>query len=112
MEVVERAYIPDVVLAARYYKGEGLAGRLWHLFLPSLVIALTTAAIVMRNLRSSILAVLKIVFANVPSPIWPCGLYPHAQSVPSCFMAMQKPSPAPMALTPVKYPGVSPGAST
>ena len=25
-DFVERAYIPDVVLAARYYKGEGLAG--------------------------------------------------------------------------------------
>jgi peptide/nickel transport system permease protein len=44
--------------------GEGLAGRLWHLFLPSLVIALTTAAIVMRNLRSSILAVLNADFID------------------------------------------------
>jgi len=44
--------------------GEGVASHLWHLFLPSLVIALTTAAIVMRNLRSSLLAVLNADFID------------------------------------------------
>ena len=44
--------------------GEGFGSHLWHLFLPSLVIALTTAAIVMRNLRSSLLAVLNADFID------------------------------------------------
>ena len=37
--------------------GEGLLDRLWHLFLPALVIALGTAALTIRSLRSSIIAV-------------------------------------------------------
>jgi len=37
--------------------GSGVAGRLWHLFLPALVIAAGTSALTIRSLRSSILAV-------------------------------------------------------
>jgi peptide/nickel transport system permease protein len=39
--------------------GEGFGGHLWTLFLPSLTIALGFAAILVRTLRSSILAVLR-----------------------------------------------------
>lgn len=39
--------------------GEGFGGHLWTLFLPSLTIALGFAAILIRTLRSSILAVLR-----------------------------------------------------
>jgi peptide/nickel transport system permease protein len=37
--------------------GSGALGRLWHLFLPALVIAVGTSALTIRSLRSSILAV-------------------------------------------------------
>jgi peptide/nickel transport system permease protein len=37
--------------------GTGVLDRLWHLFLPALVIALATSALTIRSLRSSILAV-------------------------------------------------------
>jgi peptide/nickel transport system permease protein len=37
--------------------GTGFLGHLWHLFLPALVIALGTAALTIRALRSSIIAV-------------------------------------------------------
>jgi peptide/nickel transport system permease protein len=37
--------------------GSGFSGHLWHLFLPALVIALGTAALTIRSLRSSIIAV-------------------------------------------------------
>lgn len=37
--------------------GNGFLGHLWHLFLPALVIALGTAALTIRSLRSSIIAV-------------------------------------------------------
>jgi peptide/nickel transport system permease protein len=37
--------------------GEGFFGHLWHLFLPAFVIALGTAALTIRSLRSSIIAV-------------------------------------------------------
>jgi peptide/nickel transport system permease protein len=37
--------------------GSGFTGHLWHLFLPALVIALGTAALTIRSLRSSIIAV-------------------------------------------------------
>ncbi len=37
--------------------GVGVLGHLWHLFLPALVIALSTAALTIRSLRSSIIAV-------------------------------------------------------
>jgi peptide/nickel transport system permease protein len=37
--------------------GEGFTDRLWHLFLPALVIAFATAALTIRSLRSSIIAV-------------------------------------------------------
>lgn len=39
--------------------GEGIGGHLWALFLPSLTIAVGFAAILIRTLRSSILAVLR-----------------------------------------------------
>jgi peptide/nickel transport system permease protein len=39
--------------------GEGILGRLHHLFLPSFIIALGTAALTIRSLRSSLIDVLK-----------------------------------------------------
>jgi peptide/nickel transport system permease protein len=38
--------------------GEDLLGSLWHLFLPALTLGLSLAAILMRNLRASIIGVL------------------------------------------------------
>ena len=44
--------------------GEGLAGRLHHLFLPSLTVALSLSAILIRSLRSSIIAVAHADFVD------------------------------------------------
>ena len=44
--------------------GSGLWDRLWHLFLPAFVIALSTSALTIRSLRSSILGVLKADFVD------------------------------------------------
>ncbi len=44
--------------------GEGLVGRLHHLFLPSLTVALSLSAILIRSLRSSIIAVAHADFVD------------------------------------------------
>lgn len=44
--------------------GDGFIGRLYHLFLPSLTIALSLAAILIRSLRASILAVSRADFID------------------------------------------------
>jgi len=44
--------------------GSGVIDRLWHLFLPAFVIALSTSALTIRSLRSSILAVMKADFID------------------------------------------------
>ena len=44
--------------------GEGLIDRLWHLFLPALVIALGTSALTIRSLRSSLIAVRSAEFVD------------------------------------------------
>ncbi len=44
--------------------GDGFVGRLYHLFLPSLTIALSLAAILIRSLRASILAVSRADFID------------------------------------------------
>lgn len=44
--------------------GEGFAEHLWHLFLPSLTLAFSFAAVLMRSLRSAILQVLTAEFVD------------------------------------------------
>ena len=44
--------------------GSGLVDRLWHLFLPSFVIALGTSALTIRSLRSSLIAVRSAEFVD------------------------------------------------
>lgn len=44
--------------------GSGAWDRLWHLFLPAFVIALSTSALTIRSLRSSILGVMKADFVD------------------------------------------------
>ena len=44
--------------------GEGFLDRLWHLFLPALVIALGTSALTIRSLRSSLIAVRSAEFVD------------------------------------------------
>ena len=44
--------------------GEGFIGRLWHLFLPALVIAIGTSALTIRSLRSSLIAVSSAEFVD------------------------------------------------
>ena len=44
--------------------GEGFIDRLWHLFLPALVIALGTSALTIRSLRSSLIAVRSAEFVD------------------------------------------------
>lgn len=44
--------------------GDGLSGRLYHLFLPSLTIALSLAAILTRSLRSSLLTAARAEFVD------------------------------------------------
>jgi len=44
--------------------GDGLIDRLWHLFLPALVIALGTSALTIRSLRSSLIAVRSAEFVD------------------------------------------------
>jgi peptide/nickel transport system permease protein len=44
--------------------GEGLSGRIYHLFLPSLTVALSLAAILIRSLRASLLAVARADFVD------------------------------------------------
>lgn len=44
--------------------GDGFVGRLYHLFLPSLTIALSLSAILIRSLRASILAVSRADFVD------------------------------------------------
>ncbi len=44
--------------------GEGLPDRLWHLFLPALVIALGTSSLTIRSLRSSLIAVRSAEFVD------------------------------------------------
>ena len=44
--------------------GEGWLDRLWHLFLPALTLALSFSAVVMRNLRAAILAVLNAEYVD------------------------------------------------
>lgn len=45
--------------------GEGLFSHLYHLFLPALVIALTTASLMIRSLRSAMLDVMKADYIDV-----------------------------------------------
>lgn len=47
--------------------GDGVADTLWHLFLPALTLALSLSAVLMRNLRAAVIAVLRadyIAFAR------------------------------------------------
>lgn len=44
--------------------GDGLIDTVWHLFLPALTLALSLAAILMRNLRASIIAVLSAEYVD------------------------------------------------
>jgi peptide/nickel transport system permease protein len=44
--------------------GQGFLDRLWHLFLPALVIALGTSALTIRSLRSSLIAVRSAEFVD------------------------------------------------
>lgn len=44
--------------------GENFIDRLWHLFLPALTLALSFSAVIMRNLRASILAVLNAEYVD------------------------------------------------
>ena len=44
--------------------GETLVDRLWHLFLPALTLALSFSAVIMRNLRAAILAVLNAEYVD------------------------------------------------
>jgi len=44
--------------------GAGAIDRIWHLFLPALVIALATSALTIRSLRSSILSVMNADFID------------------------------------------------
>ena len=54
--------------------GEGLADNLYHLFLPALTLALSFSAVIMRNLRASILQVLQAEFVEFATAK---GLEPH-----------------------------------
>ncbi len=53
--------------------GDTFADRLYHLFLPALTLALSLAAILMRNLRASILQVLQAEFVD----------FAHAKGLPA-----------------------------
>jgi peptide/nickel transport system permease protein len=44
--------------------GDGLLDNLWHLFLPAVTLALSFSAVIMRNLRASILDVLNSEFVD------------------------------------------------
>jgi peptide/nickel transport system permease protein len=45
--------------------GRGVAGTLWHLFLPALTLALTFLAVLVRSLRASLIEVLEIDFVGL-----------------------------------------------
>ncbi len=44
--------------------GVGVVGTIWHLFLPALTLALSLSAILMRNLRSAIIGVLRAEYVD------------------------------------------------